>query len=171
MSETMVRDVMVKPLMNGPDYSGTIQVDIEGCSYADVKAWGGNDGADVGCIIDVVGARQLFGKLGEALKLIDANSDPSAIESPPLPPPPRPSPERRPVITVDGKSVSLGFGAHLTGADVLTLADLSPRTHMLKRRVRHKLAEDTWEPVPPNAQIKDLDGAQFVTVRISTGGA
>ena len=64
--------IEVTPVMDGPDYSGPVEVDLEGL---DLEAWSGGS-AGVFFVLDAHAAGVLFGKLGDAIKVIEANQDP-----------------------------------------------------------------------------------------------
>ena len=63
----------VTPVMSGPDYSDTIEVELD---RFDIDAWSGGS-AGVLFTFGTHEAGVLFGKLGDVLKLIEANADPS----------------------------------------------------------------------------------------------
>ena len=65
--------VEVNPVKDGPDFNGQVEVNLQ--SFA-LEEWGcGNKGAAF--ILEPQAARQLFGKLGDALRVIEANEVPS----------------------------------------------------------------------------------------------
>ena len=65
--------IEVTPVMDGPDYNGLVEVEIDGLS--DLASWsGGNEG--VLFTLEALAAPRLFVKLRDALRVIEANADP-----------------------------------------------------------------------------------------------
>ena len=62
--------IEVTPVMDGPDYNGKVEVEIDGLS--DLASWSGGSGG-VLFTLEPLAARRLFGKLGDALRVIEAN--------------------------------------------------------------------------------------------------
>ena len=65
--------IHVKALRDGPDFTGQVEVDIDGI---DLDTWSGG-GMGMSFTLEPNAARGLFLKLREALKVIEANEDPS----------------------------------------------------------------------------------------------
>ena len=79
--------VTVTPTRDGPDFSGQVRIEISeapagavvfqsgsSCSFGQQ----GDSCGDVSARLYLQDARELFGKLGKALEVIDANADPEA---------------------------------------------------------------------------------------------
>ena len=65
--------IEVRPVMSGPDYSDTIEVELD---RDDIGGWSGGTAEGVLFTIDVHSAGKLFARLGETIKIIEANADP-----------------------------------------------------------------------------------------------
>ena len=65
--------ISVRPGTAGPDYTGWVDIMVAG-PYPQIGAYVGEFSAHFG--LELADARRLFGELGDALKVIDANLDP-----------------------------------------------------------------------------------------------
>ena len=70
--EFVAEFVHIVPIMIGPDYTGVVKIAV--VSENGSIVWNNSKGV-IDYRVDLWVARELFGKLGEALKVIDANMD------------------------------------------------------------------------------------------------
>ena len=63
--------ITVEPVMDGPDYAPVVRIFVQEDQVGDIPL-----GTHI--TLGLEDARELFGKLGDAIKVIEANQDPEA---------------------------------------------------------------------------------------------